>query len=81
MAFNLSEESDFIQACATGNGKEVQKLLATNSELIEKVASNGSTPLMFAAEGGSSEVIELLLKNKADINALNLKTCRLCGLL
>jgi ankyrin repeat protein len=73
MAFNLSEESDFIQACATGNGKEVQKLLATNSELIEKVASNGSTPLMFAAEGGSSEVIELLLKNKADINALNPK--------
>jgi ankyrin repeat protein len=73
MSFNLLEESTFIQSCATGNEKKVKELLATNSELIEKVASNGYRPLMFAAKGGSSEMVDLLLQNKADINVLDPK--------
>jgi ankyrin repeat protein len=71
MCVNLSEESDFIKACAKGDEKIAQELLATDSELIGKVTSNGSTPLMVAVSKGLSEIVELLLRNKADINALS----------
>jgi ankyrin repeat protein len=71
MCVNLSEESDFIKACAKGDEKIVKELLATDSELIGKVTSNGSTPLMVAVSKGLSEIVELLLRNKADINALS----------
>jgi ankyrin repeat protein len=73
VAFNLSKESDFIQACAEGNEKKVKELLAISPKLTEKNASNGSTPLMFATSAGSLEAVELLLKNKADVNALSPK--------
>jgi ankyrin repeat protein len=73
MSFNLLEESAFIQACATADEKKTKELLATNSELIEKVASNGSAPLMFAISKGSFGIVDLLLRNKADINALSPK--------
>jgi translation initiation factor 2B subunit (eIF-2B alpha/beta/delta family) len=73
MAFNLSEESDFIQACSRGDEEKAKELLVGSPDLIEKTASNGSTPLIFAACAESVEVVEFLLKNKADINALSPK--------
>ena len=67
--FNLKEESEFIQASAIGNIERLAVLLAINPLLINKPASNGSFPLMFAAETATVEAVEWLVSHGATIDA------------
>lgn len=48
----------------------MSELLEKENKLVGEVATNGSYPLMFAAEKGHTQAVLLLLKYKADINAV-----------
>ena len=65
-------ESAFLQAVELGNVRAVELLLMVGthpSEVANMVKSNGGTPLMIASAQGQNNVVELLLKAKADPNA------------
>jgi ankyrin repeat protein len=70
MPFDIKQESEFIQICADGRTKEALDFLQKDPSLANIAASNGAYPLMFAAQGGSVEVIDAILGCKADINAI-----------
>ena len=52
-------------AADRGRLADVQRLLADDPRLLNQKESNGLTPLFLAARGGHSEVVALLLKQKA----------------
>ncbi|MBK2026649.1 ankyrin repeat domain-containing protein [Allofrancisella guangzhouensis] len=55
-------------ACRKGHKEIVKLLLDKNINNVNKVISNGTTPLYAACECGHKEIVELLLANNADIN-------------
>ena len=63
--FNLKEESEFIQACVEGDVDKLQVLFDKNPGLVNVPASNGSFPLMFAAEQGHVSAVQWLLDHGA----------------
>jgi|WetSurMetagenome_2_1015567.scaffolds.fasta_scaffold145149_2 uncharacterized protein len=56
-------------AANNGDLQKVKALLRDNPELVSTYDSNGWTPLQLAAHNGHRDIAELLLANKADINA------------
>src|ERR1019366_7998863 len=57
------------EAAKAGDLKKVKALLKDNPELVFSKDTNGITPLYWAADRGNKDVVELLLANKADVNA------------
>ena len=54
-----------------GDVEKVKTLLKTNPELAFSKDFKGNTPLHYAAERGHKDLAELLLANKADVNAMS----------
>ncbi len=52
-----------------GGMKKVKTLLNEHPELVFSKDENGATPLHAASLYGHKDVVELLLANKADVNA------------
>ena len=51
-----------------GNLDKVKALLKSNPDLVFSKGYNGQMPLHYAADGGYTDVMELLLANKAEAN-------------
>lgn len=56
-------------ACSAGYYELAQVLLAMSAKVEDRGQKNDCTPLMEAASAGHIEIIELLLKHGADVNA------------
>jgi ankyrin repeat protein len=56
-------------AAKSGDLAKVRQLLKSNPGLVSSQDTNGCTPLFNAALYGHDDVVELLLANKADVNA------------
>jgi ankyrin repeat protein len=56
-------------AAKTGDLAKIQELLKDNPELVSSKDENGATALHWAATTGHRDVVELLLANKADVDA------------
>jgi ankyrin repeat protein len=56
-------------AAQTGDLVRVKALLKDNPELVSSRDGPDDTPLHVAAQRGHKDVVELLLANKADVNA------------
>lgn len=71
--FDSSGKTALIKAVLNQNGKEVMALLEKGSKinLPEQKGLKG-TPLMYAASTGNLELCELLIKNNAKINQLDI---------
>lgn len=62
-------KDDIHGAAKAGDLTTVEALLKSNPDLVFSKKTNGNTPLHYAARWGRLEVMELLLANKADVNA------------
>jgi hypothetical protein len=62
---------EMIKAAKSGDVKKVSDLLAQDATLINARDTDGSTPLHCATWKGNQEVVALLLKAGADVNAKN----------
>ncbi len=51
--------------------EKAKTLLAANPSLVSSTDEHGWTPLYFAASQGHKAMVELLISNKADVNAFN----------
>lgn len=56
-------------ACSAGYYELAQVLLAMSAQVEDRGQKNDCTPLMEAASAGHNEIIELLIKHGADVNA------------
>lgn len=56
-------------ACSAGYYELAQVLLAMSAQVEDRGQKNDCTPLMEAASAGHIDIIELLLKHGADVNA------------
>ena len=72
--FNIKEESEFIQVSAAGDVDRLSILYESDPSLVNKPASNGYYPLMFAAYGGHLASVEWLIK-KENINIDEVAEC------
>lgn len=63
-------EMSLYEAIRDNNSKKVKSILAKNSELVHSSRRYGS-PLLIAAEGGFTDIIKVLLKHGADLNAVD----------
>ena len=72
---NLAFGSEIHDAALNGDLEKVKALLKGDPELVFSQTTNkddeGSTPLHFAALNGHKEVAELLLANRAKVDATN----------
>lgn len=66
---NLGKE--IIRAAKSGNAASVKQLLDQHPNLIAACDTDGSTPLHCATWKGHLNVVELLLRCGADVNARN----------
>ena len=68
---NLAPGGEIHTAAMRGDVEQVKALLAADPDLVSSKDERGWTPLYFAAASGHKDVVELLIANKADINAFN----------
>jgi ankyrin repeat protein len=66
---NLAKE--ILKAAKSGNVGSVKQLLEQEPSLIAVCDTDGSTPLHCATWKGHLDVVELLLRSGADVNARN----------
>ncbi|GHV33658.1 hypothetical protein FACS1894187_02530 [Synergistales bacterium] len=63
---------DFSDLCANGTSAEVEAAIQSGADVNKIDILHGTTPLMYAAYGNADpKVIETLLKNGADIDAID----------
>ena len=67
----LAFSGEIHTAAMGGNVEKAKALLAGDPELVFSKDERGWTPLYFAAASGHKDMVELLIANKADINAFN----------
>jgi cytohesin len=63
--------NEIFEAARNGDFEKVKSLLKDNADLVFSRDDSGDTPLHWAVSKGHKEVAELLLANKADVNAKN----------
>jgi ankyrin repeat protein len=69
----MHEFSRLIEAAKQGALEEVRAIISGHPELINNKDDSGATALHFAAFGGHSAVVELLVQQGADINTRDAK--------
>jgi ankyrin repeat protein len=62
-------ELDVFEACAVGDRERVAALIAADPACINSFSPDGFAPVALAAFFGHSEIVELLAKAGADVNA------------
>ena len=62
---------EIIKAAKSGDAERVSALLTYDQSLVEARDKDGSTPLHCAVWKGHQQVVDLLLKAGADVNAQN----------
>jgi ankyrin repeat protein len=67
----MNEVENLIEAVNRGDVDGVRALLRSNTDLVHKRDDRGATALHFAAQGGHSAIVRLLLDHGAEINALD----------
>jgi ankyrin repeat protein len=74
---NSSEErmSLLSKAIIRGKQQHIQDLLSSGAVLVDETDKHGCTMAMHAAKYGKSDVLELLLRWKADVNKVNSLGC------
>ena len=58
---------DFFQSIRNGEYKQVEQFIQEEPELIDSIVKWDLTPIMFASITGKDSIVELLLKNEADM--------------
>ncbi len=66
---NLAVCGEIHDAAANGDVAQARALLKNNPNLVSSVDNTSWLPLHWAAYKGHKDIVELLLANKADINA------------
>ena len=69
----MPEFLKLIQAAKEGASEEVRAIISGHPEMINKKDESGATALHHAAFGGHSAVVELLVRQGADINTRDAK--------
>jgi hypothetical protein len=59
----------FVNACRSGDLKQVKKLIEAGIDVNARRHKGGRTGLMFAAQKNHIAIVELLLNNGCDVNA------------
>ena len=67
----MATDSTIHDAARDGELEKIKVLLKDNPDLVFSKDENGATALLTAALGGHKDIAELLLANKADVNATN----------
>lgn len=68
---DLENGKSLLEACKSGKSREVARLLEKGASVRARDPEFEGTPLHWAVYGGHTKVVAMLLKNGADINALN----------
>jgi ankyrin repeat protein len=66
-----SDTALLIKACAANSTNAVMEIVQRGTDINKSRNADGKTPLMVASSKGSREVVELLLRLKADKNAVD----------
>jgi ankyrin repeat protein len=64
------DKLDVFEAAALGRAERVQELVEVEPELARAWSPDGYTPLHFAAFCGYPEIVEILLRQDADVEAV-----------
>ena len=78
ISFHSSAQGVF-DACRNGDTSAIKAMIKVNPDTINCKNEGGFTPLIIAGYRGQMEVVKLLLKHKADINAKSGKGTVLMG--
>lgn len=65
----MNELEKLMQAARRGTADEVQALIEHHPEIINRRDESGATALHYAAFGGHCDVVRLLIRNGAEVNA------------
>jgi ankyrin repeat protein len=68
-SITLNLTNEIHDAAESGDLAKVKALVKEHPDLVFSRDSDGATPLHLAADKGRRDVAELLLANKADVNA------------
>jgi ankyrin repeat protein len=66
--YSLSKNTRLMHACWTGDEKRVAFLLSVGANIKASTARSGYTPLLWAGDGGHTEIVRLLIKKGANVN-------------
>src|SRR5262245_59305560 len=69
----MSDLASLIKAIEEGNLEQVVAILETNDELVNQRDESGATPLHYATLNGHRQIVRLLVKQGAQINATDLE--------
>ena len=64
-----SHSQGIFDACRNGDTSTIKAMIKENSDTVNCRNEGGFTPLIIAGYRGQLEVVKLLLKHKADVNA------------
>ena len=67
----MKASSPLAEAARIGNAEEVIILLAEGNEIDQRDIQYDATALQWASEYGHKDIVEILVSNGADLNALN----------
>jgi ankyrin repeat protein len=71
MIWKRKPELNVFDACAIGDLETAKRLLDEKPELINEYSEDGYQPLNLAAYFGQSEIVDFLIRNYANVNAVS----------